>query len=40
MRKAALALFLALTAVLTAAPLVSAGQTDTAACCGRPPGQP
>ncbi|KJK33979.1 hypothetical protein UK15_37940 [Streptomyces variegatus] len=33
-RKAVLGLFVALAAVLAVAPLVSAGQTETVACCG------
>ncbi|MFE9686837.1 hypothetical protein [Streptomyces sp. NPDC006285] len=40
MRKAVLGVFLALTAVLAVAPLASADQTQTAACCGMPPGHP
>ncbi|MFF3489178.1 hypothetical protein ACFYXC_38950 [Streptomyces sp. NPDC002701] len=40
MRKAALALFMALTAVLAAAPLASADQPHTIACCGGGPGHP
>ncbi|MCW8102681.1 hypothetical protein [Streptomyces tauricus] len=39
MRKAALGLFIALTAVLAIAPLASADQNQTLACCGMPPGQ-
>ncbi|MES5825479.1 hypothetical protein [Streptomyces sp. RG80] len=40
MRKAVLGLFIALTAVLAVVPLASADQTQTVACCGKPPGQP
>ncbi|MCW8102680.1 hypothetical protein [Streptomyces tauricus] len=40
MRNAVLALFMALTAVLAAAPLASADQTQTVACCGGGPGMP
>lgn len=40
MRKAILGLLVALTAVLAAAPLASADQTQTVACCGGTPGQP
>jgi hypothetical protein len=39
MRKAVLGLFVALAAVLAVAPLTSADQTQTVACCGKPPGQ-
>jgi hypothetical protein len=37
MRKALLGLFVALAAVLAAAPLTSADHTDTVACCGHVP---
>lgn len=37
MRKAVLDLFVALAAVLAVAPLVSADQTETVACCGQIP---
>lgn len=40
MCKAALSLFMALTAVLAVAPLTGADQTETVACCGQPPGHP
>jgi hypothetical protein len=40
MRKAALALFMALTAVLAVAPLAGADHTQTVACCGGGPGHP
>ncbi|WP_326726438.1 hypothetical protein OG418_49940 [Streptomyces phaeochromogenes] len=40
MRKAVLGLFVALAAVLAVAPLTSADQTHTVACCGQPPGHP
>lgn len=40
MRKAVLGLFVAVAAVLAVAPLAGANQTQTVACCGRPPGQP
>jgi hypothetical protein len=33
-------LFVALAAVLAVAPLAGAGQTETVACCGQPPGHP
>ncbi|MFD9051739.1 hypothetical protein [Streptomyces zaomyceticus] len=39
MRKALLGLFVALAAVLAAVPLAGADQSETVACCGRPPGQ-
>ncbi|MFG2351670.1 hypothetical protein [Streptomyces phaeochromogenes] len=39
MRKAVLGLFVALAAVLAVAPLTSADQNETVACCGMPPGQ-
>ncbi|MFF3848968.1 hypothetical protein [Streptomyces sp. NPDC002328] len=38
MRKALLGLFVALAAVFAVVPLASADQTQTVACCGRPPG--
>jgi hypothetical protein len=37
MRKALIGLFVALVAVLAVAPLTSADQTDTVACCGHTP---
>lgn len=37
MRKALLGLFVALAAVLAAAPLTSADHTETVACCGHNP---
>ncbi|MEU9900539.1 hypothetical protein ACIBCS_41070 [Streptomyces phaeochromogenes] len=40
MRKAVLGLFVALAAVLAVAPLASADQTQTVACCGGGPGFP
>lgn len=40
MRRAVLALFVALTAVLAAAPLAAGDQTQTVACCGGGPGMP
>lgn len=40
MRKALMGLFVALAVVLAVAPLATAGQTETAACCGGTPGQP
>jgi hypothetical protein len=39
-RKAVLSLFLALAAVFAVAPLAGAGQAETVACCGKPPGVP
>jgi hypothetical protein len=39
-RKALLGLFVALAAVLAAAPLTSADHTQTVACCGGMPGHP
>ena len=40
MRKAVLGLFVALAAVLAFTPLTDAGQIQTVAYCGMPPGQP
>ncbi|MEU4612871.1 hypothetical protein [Streptomyces umbrinus] len=40
MRKAVLGLLVALAAVLAMAPLTSADQSETVACCGGTPGQP
>ncbi|GHG34621.1 hypothetical protein GCM10018791_59920 [Streptomyces zaomyceticus] len=37
--KAVLGLFVALAAALAVVPLVGADQSETVACCGRPPGQ-
>jgi hypothetical protein len=37
MRKAVIGLFVALAAVLATAPLTSADQTHTVACCGHTP---
>jgi hypothetical protein len=37
MRKAVIGLFVALAAVLAVAPLTSADQTETVACCGQIP---
>jgi hypothetical protein len=39
MRKAVLGMFVALAAVLAVTPLAGAGQSETVACCGMPPGQ-
>jgi len=39
-RKAVLGLFVALAAVLAVVPLTGADQSETVACCGRPPGVP
>lgn len=40
MRIALLGLFVALGAVLAVVPPASAGQSETVACCGMPPGHP
>ncbi|MEU3855176.1 hypothetical protein [Streptomyces sp. NPDC029554] len=40
MRRAVLSVFVALAAVLAVAPLAGADQSQTVACCGKPPGVP
>ncbi|MDX3696701.1 hypothetical protein PV726_41900 [Streptomyces europaeiscabiei] len=40
MRKTALSMFVALAAVLAVPPSAGADQTDTVACCGKPPIHP
>jgi hypothetical protein len=39
-RKTVLGLFVALAAILAAAPLAAADQSNTVACCGGMPGHP